>query len=192
MRKLMTAGAVVVVLAIAGCASVPPDAFTPSSSVVQLRSEQTRRYDGISQNEILAASAGVLQDLGFTLEGSQDALGVLFAAKQRSARSAGKIVASILVAALTGVYTPTDKDQTFYVTLVVSPVDQVRHGKKAVLSSKISSTAKNNYLVRATFAHIVRNTANRVTAAEQLSDEKLYQKFFSKLDKSVFLEGQKI
>lgn len=191
MRTLCKAGALALVIALSGCAGIPKDAFIPASNVVQMRSEQTRRYDGINQNDIMSASASVLQDLGFTITESQDTLGILFASKQRSAVSAGQIALAVF-AALAGAYTPIDKDQEFFVTLVVSPVDQTYSEDKAPQSDKPVSVAKGNYLVRATFAHIVSNTANQVTAAEQLSDEKLYQEFFSKLNKSVFLEGQKI
>lgn len=192
MRTLIKAITVAGVLVLAGCASLPPDAFTPSSNVVQLRAEQTRRYDGINQNDILAASAGVLQDLGFTIDESQDTLGMLFASKQRSAENAGQIAGAVVLMLLTGAYMPTDKDQTFYVTLVVSPVAQTRADGNAASSSQTLPTAKGNYLVRETFARIVRNTANQVTVAQQLTEEKLYREFFSKLDKSIFLEGQNI
>ncbi len=192
MRATIKATIVAAAVVLAGCAGLPKDAFTPSASVVKIRTEQTRRYDGIAQNDIMSASAGVLQDLGFTLSDSQEKLGILVATKERSATNAGQIVLAVLAAALSGVMTPTDKDQTFYLTLVVSPVDQTQSAKLAAMTSIDPRTIKSNYLVRATFAHIVRNTQNQVTAADQLTDDKLYSEFFSKLSKSVFLEGQKI
>jgi hypothetical protein len=192
MRAAIKAAIVATTIALAGCAGLPKDAFTPSASVVKIRSEQTRRYNGIAKSDILAASAGVLQDLGFTLNESQEKLGVLVATKERSARSAGQIALAVLAAALSGVMTPTDKDQTFYLTLVVSPVDQVKSVTLAKTTNLAPNTVKGDYLVRATFAHIVRNTQDQVTEAAQLRDDKLYREFFSKLSKSVFLEGQKI
>lgn len=46
--------------------------------------------------------------------------------------------------------------------------------------------------VRVTFQRVVRNTQNQITICESLTDPQIYQEFFDKLSKSIFLEAQGI
>ena len=55
---------------VTGCQSqVPKDALRLSPETLEQRQMQTRRFDGVSETDILSASAGVMQDLGFNLDG---------------------------------------------------------------------------------------------------------------------------
>jgi hypothetical protein len=47
-------------------------------------------------------------------------------------------------------------------------------------------------IVRVTFSRIVWNDSNAVSKAERLEAPEMYQEFFDKLSKSLFLEEQKI
>ena len=58
--------------------------LTPESSAH--RALQTRIFETTDEKELLSASAAVLQDLGFQVEESEVGMGVLRAAKERSAR----------------------------------------------------------------------------------------------------------
>jgi hypothetical protein len=129
----------------------------------------------------LAAGAAVLQDLGYTITESEVSLGVVVGNKDRSAVSGGQVAGAIVLALLGGGVTAIDKDQRIIASLVTRPV----------MDGDGNPIEKAQY-VRVTFARIVRNTDNHVTAAEQLLDPALYEGFFDKLSKSVFLEGQKI
>src|SRR5690606_18349169 len=104
--------------------TVAPNSFVVSSTELEQRQLDTRRYDGIAETDLLVASSNVLQDLGFNLENSEPALGVLTASKQRDATSGGEVVAAVLVALLGGGAMAISKDQTIRVALVVrSAVD---------------------------------------------------------------------
>ena len=75
---------------------------------------------------------------------------------------------------------PTSKDQTIRVALVVRP-GLGSDGKQMI----------DSHFVRVTFQRLVRKTDNSVYG-ETLSDPQLYQDFYEKVSKSVFLEGQKL
>ena len=84
-----TIAAACAALLIGGCAvQAPPNTFVVTPELLQQRQLETRRYDGIQEADLLAASSNVLQDLGFNLENSESRLGVLTASKQRDATKA--------------------------------------------------------------------------------------------------------
>ena len=66
---------------------IPADALQLSTSSLETRQMQTRQFDGLSETDALAAAAGVLQDMGFTLAESEAKLGVIVGNKDRSAVS---------------------------------------------------------------------------------------------------------
>lgn len=167
-------------LLLAGCATVPPDTFVVTPELLQHRQLETRRYDGIKETDLLTASANVLQDLGFNLENSETKLGVLTASKQRDATNGVEIAAAVLVAVLGGGSMPVSKDQTIRVALVVRPVND--SNGKAIPDS--------NY-VRVTFQRLVRRT-DKSEIAQTLREPELYQDFYERVSKSVFLEAHKI
>jgi hypothetical protein len=169
-----------VLLLLSGCGSIPPDSFVSTPQLLKQRQIESRRYDGITEADLITASANVLQDLGYNLENSEIKLGVLTASKERDAVNGGEIAAAIAVAVLTGVAMPTSKDQTIRVALVVRPVLD-SDGKQMI----------DSHFVRVTFQRLVRKTDNSVYG-ETLSDPQLYQDFYEKVSKSVFLEGQKL
>lgn len=168
---------------LSGCVTMSPKAFLVSPEQLARRSIETRKYEGISEQDLISASANVLQDMGYTLDNSETKLGLLSASKQRDATNAGQIVGAIFLALMGGGATPIDKDQTIKVSLIVRP--QLNPENSSVDSST------NSHLVRITFQRLVRRTDNSVFA-ENLTDQELFSGFFEKLSKSVFFEGQKI
>jgi hypothetical protein len=173
--------ALVLALGLVGCQGMPKDALMLGPESLANRQLQTHRFDGLGEKDALAAGAGVLQDLGFTITESETSLGVVVGNKDRSAVNAGQIVGAVFVALLSGAVMPTDKNQKITASLVTRPV----------MDSQ-GAVVPNAFFVRVTFARIVWNTQNKITKAEQLTDVELYEGFFDKLSKSVFLEGQKI
>jgi hypothetical protein len=165
------------VLFAAGCQThVPKDALRLSAESLEQRRMQTRRFDGVSETDILSASAGVLQDLGFNLDESETQLGVLVSSKRRSARIPAQVAAAILLDII-GWEMETDEKQKIRASLVTRPVD---------------GDSSNNYYVRITFQRVVWDSGNEISRIERLESPELYQGFFDKLSKSVFLEAHKI
>nr|WP_245579029.1 hypothetical protein [Inquilinus limosus] len=163
-------------LLLAGCAQgIPKEALQLSQESLQQRQLQTRRFDSADEGKLLQASAGVLQDLGFTIDQSDTTVGVIAASKNRDATETGQVVGAVLLAALTGVPQAFDKDQKIKASLVTRPIGD---GK---------STA-----VRVTFQRYVWNTRGQVSKIEGLNDPQLYKEFFDKLSQSVFLTANEI
>lgn len=159
---------------------MPINSFVVTPELLKQRQIETRRYDGAKEEDLLVASSNALQDLGFNLDNSETKLGVLTASKQRDATSGGQVAGAILVALLGGKPQAIDKDQTIRVSLVVRPVND-SNGKAMA----------NSQFVRVTFQRVVRRT-NNSTYSETLVDNQLFQDFFERVSKSVFIEAQKI
>ena len=175
--KLWGISFLAVLALLTGCASGPPkDAFQLPQSSLEERQLQSRRFDTLKHEEVLAAGAGVLQDLGYALDVSNADLGVLTASKELDASSAGQIATMILLAALGGGSTPVDKNQQVRVCLVINR----------------SLEDENSPVVRITLNRIIWNTQGQITRSEALTEPELYQAFFAKLSKATFLEAHQI
>lgn len=173
---------VCLVLTIAGCATVPKDALRVGPQSIKQRQLQTRKFDAKNEKDILSASVGVLQDLGFTIRDSESKVGVISASKTADATNAGMTtlaVAADILSALAGTYSNNLQNQ-----------DKVQEIRGSVVTIPSADTSK--MLVRVTFQRVVTNVAGQVSRLETIDDPKIYQGFFDKLSKSVFLEAEAI
>jgi hypothetical protein len=162
---------------LSSCATqIPKDALKLSSESLQQRQIQTRKYETTDEAKILSACAGLLQDMGFTIEESESDLGVILGSKDRTAVQAGQVAAALLIALMGGGVTPIDDKQKMRASIVTRPIGE----------------NKDHIAIRVTFQRIVWNTEGKVTVREGLTDPKIYQEFFEKLSKSVFLEAHEI
>ena len=177
--------AAVLALMLAGCATLPEDAFRLSESALEMREIQMRTYEDVTDVQILAASSAVLQDLGYAIDEVEKELGVLSASKRADATSsaevAGKIaldVADCLLTFFLGCendsYKSSKDVQDIKMTLVVLP-DLKQDGV---------------YRVRLTMQRVVWAKDGTIYEQETISDAAVYQTFFDKLSKSVFLERE--
>jgi len=94
-------------------------------------------------------------------------------AATKSTRLLTVVAAAVAIAILLGVSTSVDKDQTIRVSIVTRPSGQQTS-------------------LRVTFQRAIRNTSGQTTRLEFIADEDIYQEFFQRLSKAVFLEAQKI
>jgi len=150
---------------------------------------QTRTFEAADPDELLSASAAVLQDLGFQIEESVRELGFLRAAKERSAREYGQEIARALLM-LGGSRIPVDLQQQIAAALVARPLDaagarlEVRIAFYRVVWKGDGSVSRGN------------GQSDYIPPGEQrmamIRDPEIYQQFFAKLAKAVFLEAHKI
>ena len=183
-RLAPRAVALAAVVLAAGCAPVMPKGLLGEgpASLAQ-RQLQTRRFETSEEPRLLEAGAAVLQDLGFTIEASAADLGLIVAAKDLSAEKKGQKAAAVTIFILTAILSrgqgavdmPVDVSQKMRVSLVTRP----------------SGQEADATLVRVTFQRIVLNS-HKQERYETLSAPALYQEFFDKLSKAVFLDAHDI
>ena len=162
---------------VSGCQpAIPKEALVFDPQSLEMRQLQTRYFDTNDEQKILVSSAGLLQDIGFHIDESETNLGFILGTKVRDATDAGQIAGAVVMAALFGVYMPTDDHQKMRACVVTHPLGQ----------------AKDRIAVRVTFQRIVWNTQGQVSKKEGIVTPEIYQEFFSKLSKAVFLEANQI
>lgn len=170
------------IIFLSGCQSIPKDVLQLPTDYMDRRKLQTRQYETTDREKMVSAGMGVLQDLGFNIDEGESRLGVIFASKDRDAKDAGQLTAatvataaSILLMAPVNYYQYADKEQKMRACVVVKP----------------TGDGKGNQ-ARVSFQRLVWNMGGDLSRIETIKDPKLYQGFFEKLSKSVFLEGQEI
>ena len=170
-------------LGIVGCApSIPKGFLKPSEGYLQTRELQMRQYDTTDQEKIITSVAGVLQDLGFTLDASETQVGFVAASKKADATNKGQVTGAVLLDILVAfggghgnATAQCDKSQIIKAAVITKP-----------------SLEGNKIAVRVTFQRIVWNMANQIKRVETLTEPAMYQKFYESLSKAIFLEAQKI
>jgi len=176
-RKLFLSILISCLVLIASCnKGVPPEALKLNKKSLEQRQLQTRVYNTNKEEKVLNACVAVIQDLGFNIKDTSSKLGVLVGTKKRDATKASQVVAAAFAAALTGQATPVDDEQKMKVSIVTNYM----------------SDDKERIKVRVTFQRLVWNTRGKITKREFLSKPEIYQEFYSKLSKSLFLEAHKI
>jgi hypothetical protein len=141
-----------------------------------------RQYDTTNEEQIITAVAGVLQDLGFTLDDSETDVGFVAASKKADATSAGQVVGAALFDTL-GILFGTYSN-------ISATVDATQQIKASVITKP--SLEGNKIVVRVNFQRIVWTREGKISRIETIKDPEIYQKFHEDLSKAVFLEAQKI
>lgn len=188
----------------AGCSTIPDQSMELSPDSLKLRQLQTRRIEGIEESALLAASAGVLQDLGFNIDESETRLGVIVASKDRSALDLGDavegmIVDSLVEAALDAMFSALfgdhfdDGDDEDGEDIVYDITQKIRISivTRPALDSS-GQRRQDAQVIRITIQRLVWDSEGELSHTESIEDPKVYQKFFDRLSKSIFLELQAI
>jgi hypothetical protein len=155
---------------------------------------QTRHFE-TDETELLSASAAVLQDLGFQISESVRELGFLRAAKERSAREYGQEITRSLLLFISSLGLVTGSN-----TLILIPVDLHQQINASLVTRPLDASG-TRHEVRILFYRIVWKSdgmsGNQTVPPGQqyvqmIRDPVLYQQFFARLSKAVFLEAHKI
>ena len=167
---------------ICGCAATSSNLFKPAVSSLQARQVEMKQFEIKDEFRVLSATAAVLQDMGFTLTEVEKKLGLIVASKERDATVPGQIAMAAFIDILgaaggssSNAMQSIDAVQTILVSCVT---------KRNLEGNKVA--------VRVTFQRVVFNRMNQVSRLETIKDPKVYEGFFDKLSKSIFLEADKI
>ena len=172
-----------------GCAqpTQPAELFQLTPESTANRAMQTRFFDTENDRELLSASAAALQDLGFQVEESVREVGFLRAAKERSAREYGQYRNRFFIwlLSLGHVVIPIDLHQKIAASLVTRPLNEARSRQEVRI-----------IFYRAVWKGDGQADRNYIPPGEQkmemIRDPEMYQQFFAKLSKAVFLEPHSI
>ncbi len=163
-------GVPLIFLMLQGCTPlVGPRVFDLTAESLALRELQTRDFDMVDEETLMAAGVAVLQDLGFTVASTESRLGLIIASKTQRAHDP---MESLLAAIFTGVAIPGSYRQEVRASLVAMPLQ----------------TGKNRMKVRITFQRIVSNAGGQPIGHETIKNTEIYRSFFERLTKAVFLE----
>ena len=156
---------------------------------------QTRSFETPGSNELLSASAAVLQDLGFQVTESDRDLGFLRAAKERSAREYGQEISQTLVVLLSTLGSLAGSNM-----VIIHPVDLHQQINASLVAQPLRGDEKRQQLRIVFYRHIWKGDGamgnQYIPPGEQkmemIHDPEIYQTFFARLSKAVFLEAHKI
>jgi hypothetical protein len=167
---------------LSGCTSTPTakDMVSIEESTLQERQMQTRSFDTANESVIFSSSVATLQDLGFNIDEIDRNFGLITCSKTRDAREVGAQVGNFflgLAGALVGIHVGdnTDNMQTILVTVVTTPKE---------IQDKTN--------VRINIKRIIRNKQGYIKTIETVSEPSIYDEFFGRLSKAVFLEASNI
>lgn len=159
---------VLVLLVSSGCITPP----SPETQL-QIREFQTRSYDTKDYKMVMKAVMNALQDESFIIKQADLDLGFISAQKELDVESSVERLLSSFLAALGGGTVQYKKNSITEVSANISEYgDQIR--------------------VRVNFQNKIVDNLGKVVKVEQIGDEKFYQDFFSKVDKSIFLAKEKV
>lgn len=152
---------------------IPKEALELTPETIADRQLQTRVFETENESRLLEASAAVLQDLGFTIDESEVKCGVIVCSKDRNVTEFYNVGLSIIAS-------------LFF-------IDYDYATRQKVLASLITRPLESNRIsVRVTFQHLVWDTKKDLIKNERINEPEIYQEFFSKLSKSIFLTAHEI
>jgi hypothetical protein len=189
-RPLLFAG-LVTLLSLTGCVSTPEVALKPEQITFEQRQRQTHRFERVDEPTLLSASLAVLQDLGFTLDGSEGKLGVVTASRQLSGRrplGAREVVRDLFWVTLVPVV-----GAPYLAFDAATGVKEPQIVRVSVVTLPGSPGESSGATARVTAQRLVYKDEQlkKLIKVEPLDDPAFYKEFFIRLGKSVALEEAK-
>lgn len=172
---------------LAACETMPRDAFRLSESALATRDLQTRQFHAASDAVVLSASMAVLQDMGYVIDEIEQRLGVLSASKRADATNKLEAFGSLSMDAMQCLV-------TFMLGCTgrhYGEIDDVQDIRLTVITRQPNAGGEE-ISVRITIQRIIWDKDGRMSAQETVTDSQVYEDFFAKLSKAVFLEQENV
>jgi hypothetical protein len=138
---------------------------------------EMRQFDTKDEARVLSACAGLLQDLGFSIDDGSAKTAFLVASKDRGAIEAQQVAGQMLLVALAAA--------------AGARADPVYDQKQRIRISIVTSASATGTgtIVRATFQRVIWNNKNQISRVETIDEPAIYLQFFEKLSQALFLEA---
>jgi len=165
--KKISAVSVFLILFVFGCATT---GVTPQKTQLQIREFQTRSYETNDIKMVMKAMLNVLQDDGFIVKNAVLDLGLLSAEKSVDVERKGE---AFMAAFFMGANARWKKASIIECTGNISEYGKLTR-------------------VRVNFQVKVLDNKGGIVEVKQIEEEKYYQDFFSKVDKGIFIQKEKL
>lgn len=176
-RALLLVGLAVVLLLPSACIQTTrPRPLTQ----VEIRNLQTRTFTELPLNDAMRSVAAALQDEGYTLGQISPELGVITGQKQESIE--GGYSTGFQTGPMFGIFLDGDENQP-QERLTVRQWDA---------TANIQQHPGNRIVIRVSFVKKVLNNHGGVVSSDAVTDHRMYQSFFAKVEKSAFLQRHRI
>ena len=166
------------ILLIDGCTQTSQEMVKLRNTSLNERQLQIRSYNTTNESKILSSSIATLQDMGFNIDEINRDLGVITCSKTRDARESTQQIGYFFLALFAGAN-------------VIDSADHIQEIRVTVVTRQ-TKKLKNVMQVRLTIMRLIKNHKNIILKVENIKDKIIYQQFFDKLSKSIFLEENKI
>jgi hypothetical protein len=175
-------------LTAAACAAGCATAVTPPKTQLEVREFQTRTFDTPDTKLVMKAMLNVLQDDGYVVKNAVVEIGLITAAKEvdlapgRSGPGGGifgGIGGTVIFGGGGGV--------------IVGPQEAPTYSKSEVrdFTGNVSEFGQQTK-VRVSFQRKVLDNRGDVVEVEPIDDAAFYQDFFSRMDKSLYLQRERL
>lgn len=190
-----------IIINLAGCGvSVPRDLLQTEGSALAIRQLQTRLYPTKDEEILITGAINLFQDMGYSIDTSNKDLGLILAFKSVDADNAGTDILRFLALLNKPIWdtsgTGIPDRQEIHITFTVKPSMRddgflARITLKRVMVDE-SDTALGADHASPTGIPLIDQMQETALDREKLLAEELYDEFFEKLSKSIFLESNKI
>lgn len=150
-----------------GCATTPT---APPQTQLQIREYQTRTYETHDVKLVMKAMLNALQDDFFIVKNADADLGLLTATKEVDVEN---------------------KSEAFFSALLAGSEATWKKNSIIECSANISEFGEETK-VRINFQMKVMNNKGGVVEVRQIDEPAYYQNFFTKVDKSIFIQKEKL